>query len=128
MKPSTKIFLMSLIATTLFVLADGLIHFFTPLKVISYRYSFLPFSPLTLYIIGKYIGTFIMFFLLLWIFSKTKIRGFARYSLITLIIVSLLELRYILDPYYGIFWHIINFISHYIELLGSIYITKLIVR
>ena len=130
MKTTAKIFLTSLIATTLFVFIDALIHFFTPLKVISSKYSIIPFinNPLALYIIGKFIVTFIMLSLLLLLLSKAKLKELTGYSVITLLIVSLLELRYMFDPYYGILWHAINFISHYIELLGSLYLAKLVMK
>lgn len=125
----SKYLAFSVIASSIFTLIDLLIHLFTPyFKIVSYKYSFLSFldaPPIVPYAIGKFIGTAIMLIILLYSFSRMKI--YWKYSIITFIIVILLEFRYMLDPYYSMWWHLFNLLMHIIILMVGIAVADLII-
>lgn len=124
----SNVALFSLVASIVFTLIDWVIHVYTfdYLKVTSYKYNLLPFlSPQIAYSVGKFIGTFIMFIILLYAFSNSKFKPMVKYSLITLIIVSVLQVRYLLDPYYSVWWHVSVYLFHFLILFGVLAVAKL---
>ena len=124
----SKYLAFSVIASSIFTLIDLLIHLFTPyFKIVSYKYSFLSFldaPPIVPYAIGKFIGTAIMLIVLFYLFSKMK--SYWKYSIMTLIVVAILEFRYMLDPYYSMLWHLFNLLMHIITLMVGIAVAELI--
>lgn len=119
----------SLLVSIIFTGLDSLIHIFVPyFEIISYKYNFLSFLNIPLvfpYAIGKFISTIIMLIILLYIFSKMK--SYWKYNIMAFIIVVILEIRYMFDPYYSMLWHTFNLIIHYIFLIAGIHIAKLII-
>ena len=119
----------SLLASAIFTALDSLVHIFIPyLKIVSYKYNFLFFlnaPPIVPYAIGKFIGTTIMLIVLLYLFSKMK--SYWKYSIMALIVVAILEFRYMLDPYYSMLWHLFNLLMHIIILMVGIAVADLII-
>lgn len=114
--------LSSFLVSAIFTVLDTLVHYFyEPLEVYYYPFHFFGVqSPLANYAMSKLVSTTILLFIFFYIFSKTKFSKYIQYGLITLIVVILLELRYIIGGYYTPVWHILNFINHYLALLAAI--------
>src|SRR3989338_1207461 len=109
------ILLSSLLISVVFTVLDTLVHYFyEPLEIYYYPIHFFGIqSALINYAISKLVSSTILLFILFYIFSKARLGKHLQYNLITLIVVVLLELRYIISGYYTPIWHILNFINHY---------------
>lgn len=120
------ILLSSFLISVVFTILDTLVHYFyEPLEIYYYPFHFFGVqSALANYAMSKLVSTTILLFILFFLFSKTKLNKYIQYSLITLIVVILLELRYIIGGYYTSTWHFLNFINHYLTLLAAIYLVK----
>lgn len=120
------VLLSSFLISVVFTILDTLVHYFyKPLEVYYYPFQFFGVqSALANYAMSKLVSTTILLFILFYFFAKTKLSKFVQYSLITLIIVTLLELRYMLSGYYTPTWHILNFINHFLTLSAAIFLVK----
>jgi len=120
------ILLSSFLISCAFTILDSLVHYFYEgLEIYYYPFHFFGIqSALTNYAMSKLVSSTIILFILFYVFSKTKINKHVQYNLITLIVVVLLEIRYIMGGYYTNIWHILNFINHYLSLIIGIYLVK----
>jgi len=123
-------FLSLLIISLIFTLADLFLHY-TLESIEIYYYpipeflKFISTSSLIWYGIGKFFGTIILGLLLYPLIKKIKSYKL-KILLFTLIIVIILEVRYLISGYYDSIWHTINFINHFIVLfVSSYYIFKI---
>ena len=123
------VLLASFLISAVFTLLDSLVHYFyEPLEIYYYPFHFFGVqSALANYAASKLISSTILLFILFYIFSRIKLSKNIQYNLITLIVVILLELRYIVSGYYTPTWHILNFINHYLTLVIGIYLVKKII-
>ena len=120
--------LSSLLVSVVFTTLDTVVHYFyEPLEIYYYPIHFFGIeSLLANYAISKLVSSTVILAILFYVFSKTQLNKYAQYTLITLIVVTLLEVRYIISGYYTPTWHILNFINHFVTLFPAIYLVKLI--
>ena len=113
-----KILLKSLFITIVFVFLDFLVHtFFKPLTITITKYYYISTNnPLINYSIGKFITTFILLAILLYLFRNNFMN---MAGVISLIVIGFLELSYILYHFSGWQWHILNLINHYLTLMAG---------
>ena len=115
-----KFFLNVLIIAFVFTLLDAFVHaFFEPLEIYYYpipdAFKFISTNSLLWYAIGKFAGTTIIGSLLFFFIKRIKnLQGKAW--AFTLIIVVLLEVRYMLSGQYTLKWDLYNVINHIITL------------
>ena len=123
------ILLSSLLISVIFTLLDALAHYFyEPLEIYFYPLHFFGIqSALINYAISKLVSSTILLFILFYAFSKTKLSRNIQFNLITLIVVILLEIRYIIGGQYTPTWHLLNFINHYLTLIVAVYIVNKII-
>lgn len=115
-----RFFICLLLIVAIFTLLDTLIHaFYEPLEIYYYpiipALKFISTSPLFWYAVGKFVGTIIMGSLLFFLVKRlNSIQG--KILTFTIIIVILIEIRYILSGQYGGLWDFYNMINHFITL------------
>ena len=132
-----KIIFSVILISVIFTIIDALIHYVTEALEIYY-YPIPAFlltissSPLFWYAIGKFVGTIIMGIIILMFLTRTKLKLISGTFIFALIIIILLEVRYILSGYYSNTWHVYNTIMHSVVLFVTSYIvflkTKIFVR
>lgn len=107
-----------------FTILDALVHYFyEPLEIYYYPYKYFGVqSPLLNYAMSKLVASTVILFILFYLFAKTDWNPYVRYGLITLILVGLLEIRYIISGRYDAQWHVLNFINHFLTLSISLYL------
>lgn len=111
-----KYFLWMLLIILLFTFLDGIVHATVEALEVYYypipeSLSFISTNPLIWYAIGKFFGTIIICSLAFFAIRPIK-SLLAKTSVLTIIVVVLLEVRYYLSGnYYGV-WHLYNFILH----------------
>lgn len=121
-----RFFLWLLVIVIVFTLLDTFVHaFFEPLEIYYYpipsAFMFISTSPLFWYAVGKLVGTTIMGSLLFFLVKRIdNLQG--KVLTFTLIIVALIEVRYILSGYYSLTWDTYNVINHFITLYIPTYI------
>ena len=104
----------------LFTILDTLVHaFFEPLEIYYYLIpqflKFISTSYLFWYAMGKLAGTTIMGSILF--FAVRRIKNLqAKVLTFTIVIVILIEVRYMLSGYYELRWDFYNMINHFIAL------------
>ena len=109
-----------LVIVAVFTLLDTLVHaFFEPLEIYYYpipnMFKFISESPLFWYAVGKFVGTTIMGSVLFFFIRRIKSLQ-AKILTFTLVIVILIEVRYMLSGYYEFRWDLYNMINHFISL------------
>ena len=115
-----RFFLWLLLIVAIFTLLDTLVHaFFEPLEIYYYpipdSFKFISTSPLFWYAVGKFVGTTIMGSLLFFLIKRIKsLQG--KVLAFTIIIVILIEVRYMLSGQYELTWDLYNAINHLITL------------
>ena len=115
-----RFFLWLLVIVAIFTLLDALVHaFYEPLEIYYYpiieSFKFISTSPLFWYAVGKFVGTTIMSSLLFFLVKRiNSLQG--KVLTFTLIIVILIEVRYMLSGYYSGRWDLYNMINHFITL------------
>jgi len=115
-----RFFLWLLVIVFSFTILDALVHaFYEPLEVYYYpipeSLKFISTSPLFWYAIGKIVGTTIMGSFLFFFIRRIKnLQG--KVLSFTLIIMILIEVRYMLSGYYSLRWDFYNMINHFITL------------
>lgn len=115
------ILLIVAVISLLFTFGDFLVHYLYKGLEVSY-YSIpspllkISSSPLLWYVIGKFITTIILGFILLLFLINTNLKSYIKYYIFTSVIVIFLEVRYIISGYYSFFWHVLNIINHSIIL------------
>src|SRR3989344_7136065 len=115
-----RFFLWLLVIVFAFTCLDAIVHaFFEPLEIYYYPipedFRFISDSPLFWYAVGKFVGTTIMGSLLFFLIKRiNSIQG--KILTFTIIIVILIEIRYILSGQYGGLWDFYNMINHFITL------------
>lgn len=113
-------FLWLLLIVAVFTFLDTLVHaFYEPLEIYYYPipavFSFISTSPLFWYAMGKFGGTIIMGSLLFFLVKRIKnLQG--KVFAFTMIIVILIEVRYMFSGYYSLRWDLYNMINHFITL------------
>lgn len=115
-----KFFLWLLVIVGVFTLLDTLVHaFYEPLEIYYYpipgAFKFISTLPLFWYAMGKIAGTTIMGSLLFFLIKRIKNLQ-AKVLTFTLIIVVLIEVRYMLSGYYALRWDLYNMANHFITL------------
>ena len=121
-----KYFLWIIVIVALFTAIDFAVHSMVDYLEIYYypipqSLMFVSESPLVWYAIGKFFGATIIGALLFPIVKRIP-KLWAKSLVFTLVIIVLLEVRYILSGYYGNLWHLYNFIQHGIALFAVSYI------
>lgn len=116
--------LSSFLIAGLFTLLDGLVHYFyEPLEIYDYPIHFLGIqSPLVNYALSKWVSSTVLLFVLFYLFAETRLGARSQYTVIALIIVALLEIRYVLGGHYTPTWHVLNLVNHTLTLLLSIHL------
>ncbi len=109
-----------LVIVAVFTLLDTLVHaFYEPLEIYYYpiidSLKFISTSPLFWYAVGKILGTTIMGSLLFFLIKRIQNLQ-AKVLAFTVIIVILIEVRYMLSGYYTMRWDFYNMINHFITL------------
>ena len=124
------ILLKSVIIASIFTFLDTLVHtLFSPLEITYYPFNWFTITnALYNYSISKFIATFVFFIIALYICKKLKFKKPAFNLVSGLILISLLELRYIYSGYYTTQFHIFNFINHAIILVIAMLITEMVVK
>ena len=110
-----KILISIIFIAFIFTAIDGILHFLINYLEIKPGISYFTLSPLSTYMLGKFITTIIVGIIILFILSYTNLskRGVIFYFSIILTII--LEIRYFYYDYtYN--WHVINMIIHFILL------------
>ncbi|PIN91299.1 hypothetical protein COU57_01165 [Candidatus Pacearchaeota archaeon CG10_big_fil_rev_8_21_14_0_10_32_14] len=107
--------------TIIFTAIDALIHFlWVTISVYYYPIpkglEFISNSPLFWYAVGKFIATVILGLILLHFLTKSKWNIYIKTLLFSIIIVVLLQLRYLYSGYYGTLWHVYVMIMHFVVL------------
>ncbi len=109
-----------LLIVLIFTLLDTLVHaFYEPLEIYYYpipkSLEFISNSPLAWYAFGKVWGTILMGSALFFLVRKIKpLQG--KVLTFTVIIVLLIEVRYIISGAYSGLWDFYNMINHFITL------------
>ncbi len=121
-----RFFLWLLVIVAVFTALDTLVHaFYEPLEIYYYPipevFKFISSVPLFWYAIGKIVGTTIMGSLLFFLIKRIKNLQ-AKVLTFTLIIVILIEVRYMLSGYYTLTWDFYNSINHFIDLYIPTYL------
>ena len=114
------------VIVALFTAIDFIVHFTVDYLGVYYypipqSLKFISETPLVWYAIGKFLGAVVIGALLFPIVKRIP-KLWAKSFVFTIIIISLLEVRYILSGYYGNLWHVYNFIQHGIALLVVSYL------
>lgn len=124
MPTKKSLLLSSFYISLLFSTLDGLVHyFFEPLEIYYYPLHYFGITyPLANYALSKLVSTTILLFIIFYLFGKTKLGKYTKYISITLIVIILLELRYILSGQYTPTWHLYNFINHFVTLFVAMYV------
>ena len=109
-----------LVIVAIFTLIDTLVHaLYEPLEIYYYpiidSLKFISTSPLFWYAVGKIVGTTIMGSLLFFLVKRIQNLQ-AKVLAFTVIIVILIEVRYMLSGYYTFTWDFYNMINHFIAL------------
>ena len=113
-------FLYIFLVALIFINADGLIQYFWEYLAITSS-GYYGLSPLTSYIIGKFLVTFILGGILLLFLDKKNLDYKNRNLLLIIILTIILELRYLYIYDYTYTWHIINMINHFLILYITMY-------
>ena len=121
-----KFFLWLLVIVAIFTALDTLVHaFFEPLEIYYYpipdAFRFISTSYLFWYAFGKVWGTTLMGSALFFLIKRIKNLQ-AKVLTFTLIIVILIEIRYILSGNYATSWDLYNMINHFIALYIPTYV------
>ena len=109
-----------LLIVFMFTLLDTLVHaFYEPLEIYYYpiieSLKFISDNFLFWYAVGKVVGTTVMGSLLFFLVKRIKsLQG--KVLTFTIIIVLLIEVRYILSGAYSGLWDFYNVINHFITL------------
>ena len=115
-----RFFLWLLVIVAVFTMLDTIVHaFYEPLEIYYYpiigSLKFISSSFLFWYAVGKFVGTTIMGSLLFFLIKRIKsLQG--KVLAFTLVIVFLIEVRYMLSGYYSGKWDLYNMINHFITL------------
>ncbi|MEK6871401.1 MAG: hypothetical protein AABX16_00690, partial [Nanoarchaeota archaeon] len=119
-------FLWLLVIVAIFTILDTLVHaFFEPLEIYYYpipnAFKFISTSYLFWYAVGKLVGTTIMGSILFFLIKRIKNLR-AKVLTFTIIIVILIEIRYMLSGDYSTRWDLYNMINHFIMLYIPAYV------
>lgn len=126
-KELPKIIIISLLSAFIFTLIDWFFHYIIPFLSISYfaereillnAYN----NPLFWYSIGKFIFSFIIGIIILLFTYNSQIKNKFLALIYTLIIVIMLQLRYIYTNAYGISWNLIVLLLHIVILYSVSFI------
>lgn len=115
-----RFFFWLLVIVAVFTFLDTVVHaFYEPLEIYYYpipeAFKFISTLPLFWYAVGKFVGTTVMGSLLF--FLVKRIKSFqGKVLTFTLIIVILIEVRYMLSGYYALRWDFFNMINHFVDL------------
>ena len=121
-----RFFLWLLVIVAIFTLLDTLVHaFYEPLEIYYYpiieSLKFISANPLFWYAVGKFVSATIMGSLLFFLIKRIKnLHG--KVLTFTLIIVILIEVRYIISGQYSGRWDLYNMINHFITLYIPTYV------
>lgn len=116
----------SFLIALVFTILDGLVHaFYEPLEIYDYPFHFFWIqSPLVNYAISKLLASSALLFIMFYLFAKTSLSKNKQYVWITLILVALLEIRYIFSGHYTTTWHVLNVINHLVTLTIGMVVVK----
>ena len=116
----------SFLIALVFTVLDGLVHaFYEPLEIHEYPIHFFWIqSPLINYAISKLLASSVLLFIMFYLFAKTSLSKNKQYVWMTLILVALLEIRYIVSGHYTTTWHVLNVINHLVTLAIGMFVVK----
>lgn len=122
-----KLLLTITIISIVFTLLDGVVHyFFEPLEI--YNNSYFGLTPLISYMLGKFVTAFIIGGILLFILSIFTKKPLILTSILTFLLVVILEIRYFSIFEYPVIWHILNTLNHVIILFIVTLLTLIIIK
>lgn len=124
-----RMFGCALLTSAIFTVLDGLVHYaYEPLEIYYYPFHFLGIeSALINYAISKFLSSTILLFALFYLFAKTNVKPYVRALSTTVLIVTLLELRYVISGRYSTTWHVLNVMNHSVTLLAALIVVERIV-
>ncbi|MBI2629839.1 hypothetical protein HYW76_01935 [Candidatus Pacearchaeota archaeon] len=126
-KQISNIILIAVISSFIFTLIDWFFHYLIPFLNISYfaeRQFLLEAynNPLFWYSIGKFVFSVIIGIIILLFAYNSKIKNKFLALIYTLLIVIIIQLRYVYTNAYGILWNLIVLLLH----IAILYLASLI--